>query len=139
MVSNCSRTIGLSRSATLSSSPKTSNWAMVGAMIGARYFPHGSPISVHTSIRTLSVSYPYVRALGLRRTDRAGPLRFAAGGDRPPGVGPRPTRDRDELVQHPALVLLRSTPVLPGVLLRDLKTRRHRQPLTHPPSTLQHP
>jgi len=78
MVSNCSRTIGLSRSATLSSSPKTSNWAMVGAMIGARYFPHGSPISVHTSIRTLSVSYPYVRALGLRRTDRAGPLRFAA-------------------------------------------------------------
>jgi len=51
---------------------------MVGAMIGARYFPHGSPINVHTSIRTLSVSYPYVRARGLRRTDRAGPLRFAA-------------------------------------------------------------
>jgi len=78
MDTNCSRTDGLRRSATLSSSPNTSSRARVGAMIGARYFPHGSPISVHTSIRTLSVSYPYVCAFGLRRTDRAGPLRFAA-------------------------------------------------------------
>jgi len=51
---------------------------MVGAMIGARYFPHGCPISVHTSIRTLRVSYPYVRARGLRCTDRAVPLRLVA-------------------------------------------------------------
>ena len=64
---------------------------------------------------------------------------FGGPGDRAPGVGPRPTRDRDELVEHPTLVLLRGTRVLPGVLLRDLMTRRHRQPLTHPPSTLQHP
>ncbi len=47
-------------------------------MIGARYFPHGSPISVHTSIRTLSVSYPYVRARCLRWTARAGPRHLPA-------------------------------------------------------------
>jgi hypothetical protein len=48
------------------------------AMIGARYFPHGCPISIHTSIRTLRVLYPYVRARGLRCTDRAVPLRLVA-------------------------------------------------------------
>src|SRR5664280_1707151 len=108
-------------------------------MIGARYFPHGSPISVHTSIRTLRVSYPYVRARGLRWTARAGPLRPGRRRDRPPGIGPRPARDRDELIEHPAPVLLRSALVLLRVLPRDLMTCRHRQPLTHPPSTPQRP
>src|SRR5664279_1723652 len=59
--------------------------------------------------------------------------------DRPPGIGPRPARDRDELVEHPAPVLLRSALVLLRVLPRDLMTCRHRQPLTHPPSTPQRP
>src|SRR5680860_1896209 len=100
MATNCSRTTGLSRSATLPSSPKASNWATVGAMIGARYFPHGCPISIHTSIRTLSVSYPYVRARGLRCTDRAVPLRLVA-----LVIARRAlARDRDELVEHPTLV-----------------------------------
>src|SRR5664280_241653 len=59
--------------------------------------------------------------------------------DRPPGIGPRPARDRDELVEHPAPVLLRSALVLLRLLPRDLMTCRHRQPLTHPPSTPQRP
>jgi hypothetical protein len=41
--------------------------------------------------------------------------------------------------EHPAPVLLGGRGVLPGVLLRDLMTCRHRQPLTHPPSPLQRP
>src|SRR5664280_2403623 len=102
-------------------------------MIGARYFPHGSPISVHTSIRTLRVSYPYVRARGLRWTARAGPLRLAA------AATARRALARDQLVEHPAPVLLRSALVLLRVLPRDLMTCRHRQPLTHPPSTPQRP
>src|SRR5664280_1272899 len=49
-------------------------WTLIGEPCG-KYL---APISVHTSIRTLRVSYPYVRARGLRWTARAGPLRLAA-------------------------------------------------------------
>lgn len=52
------RTGAVSRSWTAPNSPNASSLATVAAMIGARYFPHGSPINVHTSISTLSVSYP---------------------------------------------------------------------------------
>lgn len=51
-------TCSLYRSATLPSSPKATSVSTLLAMIGAKYFPHGCPIRVHTWINTLSVSYP---------------------------------------------------------------------------------
>jgi hypothetical protein len=50
-----------------------------------------------------------------------------------------PLVNSHELVEHPAPVLLGGRGVLPGVFLGDLFARCHRQPLTHPPSTLQRP
>jgi len=46
--------------------------------VAARYFPEGWPASVHTSISSFSVSYPYVRGRGARATARRGPFRCPA-------------------------------------------------------------
>ncbi len=48
--------VGIEAVATRPSSPKACNWAGVSVMTEARYFPHGSPINVHTSIKTFRAS-----------------------------------------------------------------------------------
>jgi hypothetical protein len=100
MATTCSRTPLLSRSATLPSSPDASSWTRVGAMIGARYLSHGSPISVHISINTLSESRRSVLAAYVPLPGPARVFASAVCRNHPPAVGTRPCRDTDEFVEQ---------------------------------------
>ena len=85
------------------------------------------------------------RVIPIRRSPRCacdrpgGSLPGFRCGQRTPRVRPRPTRRGDQLIQHHPFSFLARPPILGGMLLRDFSACTHRQFLTHPLSTPQHP